>query len=316
MAVSYKDYYKLLEVDRTAAAEEISRAYKKLARKYHPDLNPGDKQAEEKFKEINEAYEVLKDPEKRKLYDQLGPNWQHGQNFQGAPGFENMHFSFNGQNFDGAGFSDFFETLFGGRGGRSAGFGGDPFGGYSTRPRRGRDVEAELALTLEDVAHGGRRNVTLQMSGGPRTLEVNVPAGIREGAKLRLAGQGEAFPGGSAGDLFLRVRYLPHPLFRVDGENLQCDVALAPWEAALGARVPVQTLDGSVELNIPAGSSSGRKFRLRGKGLGGGATRGDLLVRVMIRVPETLDDAQRELWQKLAQASSFSPRQNAQGGRA
>lgn len=316
MAVSYKDYYKLLEVDRTAAAEEISRAYKRLARKYHPDLNPGNKQAEEKFKEINEAYEVLKDPEKRKLYDQLGPNWQHGQNFHGAPGHENVHFTFNGQNFDGAGFSDFFETLFGGRSGHGASFGGDPFGGYSARPRRGHDVEAELPLSLEDVARGGRRSVTLQTSSGPRTLEVNVPAGIREGAKLRLAGQGESFPGGTPGDLFLRVRYLPHPVFRVDGDNLQCDVLLAPWEAALGARVPVQTLDGSVELNIPAGSSSGRKFRLRGKGLGSPSARGDLLARVMIRVPDKLSDAERELWQKLADTSSFSPRQNAQGGRA
>ena len=314
MAVEYKDYYKLLGVERSASAEQISRAYKKLARQYHPDLNPGNKQAEEKFKEINEAYEVLKDPEKRKLYDQLGPNWQHGQNFQGAPGFENMHFSFNGQGFDGAGFSDFFETLFGGargsRGGRtSAGFGADPFSGFSARPRRGRDVEAELSLSLEDVARGGKRSVTIQTGSGPKTLEVNVPAGIREGAKLRLAGQGEAAPGGSAGDLFLRVRYLPHPLFKVDGDNLQSDVWLAPWEAALGARVPVRTLDGEVELNIPAGTSSGRKFRLRGKGLGSVVARGDLLARVMIRVPEQLTDNERELWNKLAETSAFSARQ-------
>ena len=151
MAVEYKDYYKLLGVERSAGADEIARAYKKLARKYHPDLNPGNKQAEDKFKDINEAYEVLKDPEKRRMYDQLGPNWQHGQQFQGAPGFENMHFNFNGQNFDGAGFSDFFETLFGGRGSR---FGGDPFGGFrQQQPRRGRDVEAELPLTLEEVAN-------------------------------------------------------------------------------------------------------------------------------------------------------------------
>ena len=155
MAVEYKDYYKLLGVERSAGADEIARAYKKLARKYHPDLNPGNKQAEDKFKDINEAYEVLKDPEKRRMYDQLGPNWQHGQQFQGAPGFENMHFNFNGQNFDGAGFSDFFETLFGGRGSR---FGGDPFGGFrQQQPRRGRDVEAELPRPLEEVARGGRR---------------------------------------------------------------------------------------------------------------------------------------------------------------
>ncbi len=311
MAVSYKDYYKLLGVEREAKAEEISKAYKKLARKYHPDLNPGDKQAEEKFKEINEAYEVLKDPEKRKLYDQLGPNWQHGQQFQGEPGYENVHFTFNGKSFDGSGFSDFFETLFGGAaagGGRGANFGPDPFGGFSSRPRRGRDVEAELPLSLEEASSGGRRTVTLQMPQGPKTLEVNVPAGIREGAKLRLAGQGDPAPGGTPGDLFLRVRYLPHPQFKVEGENLHCDVALDPWEAVLGAKVAVPTLEGQVELNIPAGSSSGRKFRLRGKGLGSGVNRGDLLARVMIKVPAQLSAEERELWQKLADVSSFKAR--------
>ena len=311
MAVSYKDYYKLLGVEREAKAEEISKAYKKLARKYHPDLNPGDKQAEEKFKEINEAYEVLKDPEKRQLSDQLGPNWQHGQQFQGEPGYENVHFTFNGKSFDGSGFSDFFETLFGGAaagGGRGANFGPDPFGGFSSRPRRGRDVEAELPLSLEEASSGGRRTVTLQMPQGPKTLEVNVPAGIREGAKLRLAGQGDPAPGGTPGDLFLRVRYLPHPQFKVEGENLHCDVALAPWEAVLGAKVAVPTLEGQVELNIPAGSSSGRKFRLRGKGLGSGVNRGDLLARVMIKVPAQLSAEERELWQKLADVSSFKAR--------
>ena len=311
MAVSYKDYYKLLNVERSAKAEEISRAYKKLARQYHPDLNPGNKQAEEKFKEVNEAYEVLKDPEKRRMYDQLGPNWQHGQQFQGAPGFENMRFNFGGQSFDSSGFSDFFETLFGGaasRGGRSSQFGPDPFGSFSSRVRRGRDVEAELALSLEEVSLGGRRSVTVQGPQGPKTLEVNVPAGIREGAKLRLAGQGDSLPGGTAGDLFLRIRYLPHNVFRVDGETLYCDVHLAPWEAVLGAKVPVPTLEGTVELTIPAGSSSGRKFRLRGKGLGSGANRGDLLVRVMIKAPTSLGDEERQLWEKLAQTSSFSAR--------
>jgi curved DNA-binding protein len=264
MAVSYKDYYKLLGVERGAKAEDISRAYKKLARKYHPDLNPGDKQAEEKFKEINEAYEVLKDPEKRRLYDQLGPDWQHGQQFQGEPGFENVHFTFNGKNFDGSGFSDFFETLFGGgargqfNGRQAGGFGPDPFGGFSARQRRGRDVEAELPLSLEEVMRGGRRAVTLQMAQGPKTLEVNVPSGIREGAKLRLAGQGDPAPGGGTpGDLFLRVRYLPHSIFKVDGTTLQCDVALAPWEAALGARVEVPTLEGAVEMQIPPGPAPG-----------------------------------------------------------
>lgn len=313
MAVSYKDYYKLLGVERGAKAEDISKAYKKLARKYHPDLNPGDKQSEEKFKEVNEAYEVLKDQEKRKLYDQLGPDWQHGQQFQGAPGFGNAHFTFNGKSFDGSGFSDFFETLFGGAAGgagsgRGTQFGPDPFGGFSARQRRGRDVEAELPLSLEEVARGGRRTVTLQMPQGPKTLEVTVPAGIRDGAKLRLAGQGDPVSGGTPGDLFLRVRYLPHHLFKVDGDSLQCDVWLAPWEATLGAKVPVPTLEGQVELTIPPGSSSGRKFRLRGKGMGSGVNRGDLLARVMIKAPAQLSAPERELWQKLADTSAFQAR--------
>ena len=307
MAVSYQDYYKLLGVNRDASADEISKAFKKLARKYHPDLNPGDKKAEEQFKQINEAYEVLKDPEKRKLYDQLGPNWQHGQQFNGgaggAGGFENMHFNFNGQNMGGADFSDFFENLFGGsaRGGS--------FGGFTQRPRRGRDVEAELPLTLEEVMQGGKRQVTLQMPDGPKTLEINVPQGVKNGAKLRLGGQGDpSSSGGQPGDLFLRIRYLPSGKFKVDGDNLHYDLVLAPWEAVLGAKVEVPTLDGHVELKIPAGSSSGRKFRLRGKGMGTVSNRGDLLVKVMVDVPGSLTDDERELWEKLAETSKFRPR--------
>lgn len=308
MAVSYQDYYKILGVKRDATPEEISRAYKKLARKYHPDLNPGDKKAEEKFKEINEANEVLKDPEKRKLYDQFGKDWQHGQQFQGGQGFENMNFNFNGQNMGGGDFSDFFENLFGGGRGGGGGF-GDAFGGFTQRPRRGRDVEAELPLTLEEVMQGGRRQVTLQMPSGPKTLEINVPPGIRDGAKLRLSGQGDpSSSGGQPGDLFLRIHYLPSKLFRVDGENLHYDLPLAPWEAVLGDKVEVPTLDGSVELKIPAGSSSGRKFRLRGKGLGTPAKRGDLYVRVMIDAPMSLTDEEKELWEKLSRVSKFKPR--------
>jgi curved DNA-binding protein len=315
MAVEYKDYYKLLGVDRGSSAEDLSKAFKKLARQYHPDLHPGDKKSEEKFKEINEAYEVLKDPEKRRLYDKLGANWQHGQQFQGEPGFENVHFTFDGKSFDGSGgFSDFFETLFGGAAqeggaGRGARFGPDPFGGFSARAQRGRDVEAEMALGLEDVQRGGKRTLTLRMEKGPRTLEVNVPPGIREGAKLRLAGQGEpGGDGGTPGDLFLRVRYLPHPIFRTDGDNLLCDLRLAPWEAALGGKFSVPTLEGNVELTIPPGSSSGRKLRLRSRGLGSGAKRGDLLVRVMIAVSAASTDEERELWRKLAGVSSLNPR--------
>ncbi|GFH62422.1 MAG: curved DNA-binding protein [Candidatus Desulfovibrio kirbyi] len=312
MAVEYKDYYKLLGVERAASSEEISKAFKKLARKYHPDLNPDDKQAEAKFKEFNEAHEVLKDPEKRRMYDRLGANWQHGQQVRGGePGFENVHFTFNGKSFDGSGFSDFFETLFGGANqdgqGQNVRFGPDSFGGFSARQRRGRDMETELALPLEDVVRGGRRSVTLNMPQGARTLEINVPPGIRQGAKLRLAGQGGAVPDGVAGDLLLRVRYQPHPMFTLDGQNLRCDVWILPWEAVLGTKTTVATLEGDVTLTIAPGSSSGRTYRLRGKGMGVGAKRGDLLVRIMIAAPTELSGAQRELWQTLAESSDEKP---------
>ena len=310
MAVSYKDYYQLLGVERTASAEEISRAFKKLARRHHPDLNAGNAQAEEKFKEANEAYEVLKDPEKRKLYDQLGHNWKHGQQFQGAPGFENVHFNFGGGG--NSGFSDFFEMIFGQAargGGRTGGFGPDPFGAFSARQRRGRDTEAEFAISLEDAVKGGRRTFSLHGPGGERTLEVNIPAGIREGAKLRLAGQGNPAPGGGTpGDLFLHIRFAPHSHFHVDGDNLLCDLPLAPWEAALGAKVRVPTLEGEVELNVPAGTSSGRKFRLRGRGMGAGAERGDLLAQAQIILPEKATAQEQELWEELAAVSSFTAR--------
>jgi curved DNA-binding protein len=309
MPVRYKDYYEILGVPRTASEADIKKAFRKLARQYHPDVAKNKKQAEEKFKEVNEAYEVLKDPEKRKLYDQLGHNWKHGQQFQGAPGFENMHYTFNGG--DASGFSDFFEMIFGQAargGGRAGSFGPDPFGAFSARQRRGRDAEAEFAISLEDAVKGGRRTLSFNGPGGERTLEVNIPAGIREGAKLRLAGQGNPAPGGGTpGDLFLHIRFAPHPYFQVVGDDLLCDLPLAPWEAALGAKVRVPTLEGEVELNVPAGSSSGRKFRLRGKGMGG-AARGDLLARVQIVLPEKTTEREEKLWEELAAASSFKAR--------
>ncbi len=310
MSVSYKDYYKLLDVDRKATKEEIGKSFKKLARKFHPDLNPGDTVAEEKFKELNEAYEVLKDPEKRKLYDQLGHNWQHGQQFQGAQGFEG--FNFNGQNFGGGNFSDFFEVLFGNaaRGSQGAHFGGDPFG-FSGRPSKGKDMKATMFITLETAIKGGRQSISLSSAQGQRNLEVNVPAGIKEGAKLRLAGQGEASPmGGAAGDLILQINYQQHPLFSVDGENITYDLPLSPWESVFGLKATIPTLEGEIEMNIPAGTSSGRRFRLREKGLGKEGKRGDLMVRAMIRVPQKddLSDEELELWEKLAQTSTFQAR--------
>ncbi len=310
MSVSYKDYYKLLEVERSASGDDIAKSFKKLARKHHPDLNQGDAKAEEKFKEINEAYEVLKDPEKRKLYDRLGHNWQHGQQFQGAPGFEGFNFDFNGQQFNGGGFSDFFEVLFG-QAGRSAGqggFGPDPFGGFSRRQRRGRDVEAEISISLEDAYKGGQRSINLAAKQGAKTLEVNIPAGVREGAKLRLAGQGDSAPGGVAGDLLLRIKFLPHANFGVDDMDITYDLFLTPWEAALGTTVRVPTLDSEIDMNIPAGTSSGRRFRLRGRGLGSDKTRADQIVRVMIKTPESLSDEERAIWTQLAEISTFTAR--------
>jgi len=325
MGVEYKDYYKILGVKKNADKEAVSKAFKKLARKYHPDLNPDNPDAEKKFKELGEAYEVLKDPEKRKLYDHLGPEWRHGQNFQPPPGFGGARFRSGGgggQGFDASGFSDFFETIFGGTGAgfSRGGFSGDPFAGgrgFARRPARGGDVEAGLDLTLEEAYRGGSKNLTFQEKGpgssghgmGTRTLSVNIPAGVKDGARIRLAGQGgPGQSGGPAGDLYLRVKIKPHPQFKLEGNNIVLDLPLSPWEAALGITVQVPTLDKPVDLNIPAGIGSGRKLRLRGRGLGPGKKRGDQLVRVMIKVPKDLTDTERELWEKMAEASAFTPR--------
>ena len=330
--MEYKDYYKLLGVSRSASKEEIGKAFKKLARKYHPDLNPNDAAAEAKFKEINEAYEVLKDEKKRKLYDQFGSNWEHGQNFQPPPGYENMNFG-GGGGFSGGGFSDFFETIFGGgqggasfRGGFSsggfgdAGFGDAGFGGggYRQRPRRGSDSEAVYELTLDEAYRGGTKSITLQEQvSGPdgiprmttKTLEVKVPAGIKDGQKIRLAGQGNpGMAGGAKGDLYLKIKLMPHHLFKVSDSDVILDLPLAPWEATLGASVRVPTLDGAVEMKIPPGIGSGKKLRIKGKGLGSGARRGDQFVRIMIQAPERLSGEERRLWEELQAKSDFQPR--------
>ena len=313
MAVAYKDYYKILGIEKSASQDEVNKAYKKLARKYHPDLNQGDEKAEGKFKEINEANEVLKDPEKRKLYDQLGPNWQHGQHFRQPPGFENMHFNFGGgrgADFGSSGFSDFFETLFGGRGGFGGasfgGSGGDPFNGFSQHPRKGRDVEASLSLTLEEAFHGGKKTLTLSGAPGaaPRSLEVNIPAGVRNGARIRLAGQGDPGQrGGQAGDMYLKVALHPHSQFIVDDTDILYDLLLAPWDAALGTDATVPTLSGKVNVKIAPGTGSGKKLRLRGRGLGSGKTKGDQLVRISIDVREPQSPEAKKLWEELRNLS-------------
>lgn len=326
--MEYKDYYKTLGVSRDASKEEISKAFKKLARKHHPDLNPDNPEAENKFKQANEAYEVLKDPEKRKRYDELGPGWEQGQDFQPPPGYENVRYNYggSGSQFDMGGFSDFFETLFGGSfsgggggfQGERGGFGGAGHFGRGTMRRKGEDAEVVLELDLEDAYRGGKTNLSFQervptpdgrVQQRTKTLQVDIPPGVKNGARIRLAGQGNpGMGGGPAGDLYLKVRIKPHPRFKVEGANVVLDLALAPWEGALGSTATVPTLDGSVEMRVPAGTSSGQKLRIRGKGLGRGSSRGDQLVRIMIKVPKELGEEEKKAWEELSRVSDFSPR--------
>ena len=333
MAVKFRDYYEILGVNRDASPEEIHTSYRKLARKYHPDVNRS-QDAETRFKEIQEAYEVLKDPEKRKRYDALGSRWKDGQEFRAPPGWEAFDIRFNGApGSEGMeGFSDFFRILFGGLGGMD----GDLFdagafgaGGFTRRgtafherraPRRpGEDQEAEIEIALEDAARGARKTVTLERwTTGPdgslrskrSTYEVTVPVGVTEGSRIRLARQGEAgMGGGPAGDLYLRIKFKPHPVFTVEGRNLRTTLDIAPWEAVLGAEVPVRTLTGSVNMKIPPGTQAGRTLRLRGKGLPGrNDPAGDLLVTLRVVVPEHPTPREKELYRRLARESSFEPR--------
>ena len=321
MAVRYKDYYESLGVARTASDAEIKKAFRKLAREYHPDVAKDKKKAEEKFKEINEAYEVLSDPAKRKKYDELGPNWKQGAEFQAPPGWGN----FGGRNFrgggnarseefefSGTGFSDFFEQLFGARG-RGAGFTGRGFpGGYAEEEyaERGRDIEGDIMVTLEEAMHGSVRTVNVRHNSRNESYQVKIPAGVTEGQKLRVAGRGEAGAGGGeAGDLYLRVRLAKHPDFDVNDHNLIYEAELAPWEAVLGANISVPTLEGRVNIKIPPGTQNGQKLRVRGRGLPQrGEGNGDLIVVTQIEVPKNISDAERKLWEQLASESKFNPR--------
>lgn len=310
MAVSYKDYYEILGVSRTASQEEIRKAFRKLAKEYHPDVNR-DAGSGEKYREINEAYEVLRDPEKRKKYDTLGANWSSGQDFTPPPGWGGgVHMDFGG---DAGGFSDFFRTIFGGFSGgdRSASMEGMFFGGGAGR---GGDQEMVLELSLEEVLKGGTKTLSFERAEpGPdgrlrkarKTMKVNLPAGVTDGSRIRLKGQGSG-----GGDLFLLIRIAPHPRFTVEGYNISTTLKVSPWEAALGASLPVDTPFGSVTMKLPGGTQAGRKLRLKGKGLPRrkGALPGDLLVRVEIVIPEKLTDRERELLETLARESSFNPR--------
>ena len=306
--MEYKDYYKALGVSKTASQKEIQAAYRKLARKLHPDVNKKP-DAEDSFKAINEAYEVLKDPEKRKRYDELGSNWREGQNYSPPPGWENVQYDFG----EGpGGFSDFFQDLFGRRG-----------AGSRTRAQRpdfamrGSDQETDIDLTLEEVYQGTTKSLRLQQmepegSGWvPKIKEINVhiPSGVSEGKRIRLAGQGAPGSGGPNGDLYLRVHILPHKIFTLNGADLEVEMALSPWEAALGTKVDLPTMTGTVSLTIPPGVQSGQKLRLRNKGMP--ATKGwygDLYAVLKIVVPKQLSERERQLFEELSRESSFNPR--------
>lgn len=308
MAVKFRDYYETLGVSKTATQDEIKAAYRKLARKYHPDVNKA-KDAEDKFKEIGEAYEVLSDPQKRSRYDQYGSSYHNGQDFVPPEGW---------QEYGGAGastFSDFFESLFG-RG--FQGFGG--FGGQAggTRQRHGDDQEVHVRIPLEDAFNGAERVISLQMQqpGGrseTRSLRVKIPAGVTSGQRIRLAGQGgQGSGGGVHGDLYLVVELQPHERYRAGGRDLFTDIPVAPWEAALGAEITLPTLAGHIVVTVPPGTSSGQKLRLRGKGMPNpSGSPGDLYAEVRIVTPKKLTAAQKSLWQKIAKESEdFKPRED------
>ena len=331
MAVQFQEYYETLGVLRTASETEISKAYRKLARQYHPDVSK-EKGAEEKFKQIAEAYAVLKDPEKRKKYDALGANWHMGEDFTPPPGWQEFHFDHHdgaatgrragdGPGSVGGDFSDFFATLFGGEDLGGSGFGRPNLrsdrGSWSTRPPA---QEADITISLEEAYRGATRNIVLQtMEHSPdgifksvsREYEVKIPAGVSEGSRIRLTKQGGVPPGGyEPADVFLRVRIAPHSIFKCDNSGLQVEVPVTPWEAALGAKVDVPTLDGTVKMTVPPNTQGGKRFRLRGKGLPriGGEQR-DLYATVRITVPLSLTPKERELFQELQKTSSFNPRQ-------
>ncbi len=339
MALKFRDYYETLGVQRSASQDEVQAAYRKLARKFHPDVNKN-RDAEEKFKQLNEAYEVLKDPEKRRRYDALGDGWRTGEDFTPPPGWD---FGFGGAGgragagaggpgggfaFDigdlGRGFSDFFEQLFGAaRSGGSGGFaGGGLAGGFGRESVRdseaGQDTQAEVSIPLEDAVRGGRRMVTLESrEPGPngserrnaRTFEVTIPAGVTDGRRLRLRGQGEEGYGGR-GDLYITVHIAPHAVFRVKDRDLEVDVPVAPWEAALGAEIEVPTVEGRARVRIPAGIRSSQHIRIKGRGLGSGAERGDLYAAVRIEVPRRLTEKERGLFEELSRESQFNPRKD------
>ncbi|WP_444926377.1 DnaJ C-terminal domain-containing protein [Microbulbifer sp. TRSA002] len=317
--MEYKDYYKILGLDRSADQAQIKRAYRKLARKYHPDVSK-EEGAEEHFKEVNEAYEVLKDPEKRAAYDQLGSGFQSGQDFRPPPNWD-QGFEFHGGGYteaDPEAFSDFFESLFG-RGGFRQAYGRGQRRSYSAQ---GENTYARITVDLEDSYRGGTRQVTLKHSvlgadGRPqlreRTLNIKIPKGITEGQQIRLAGQGEPGIGeGKPGDLYLEIAFNPHPLFHTEGKTVYLDLPLAPWEITLGAKVQVPTPDGPIKVTIPANSTNGKKLRLKGRGIPAKQP-GDMYIVMQTVTPPATTDIEREAYRQFGGAFNFNPRQSMGG---
>ena len=317
--MEFKDYYTTLGIERDATQDEVKRAYRKLARKFHPDINKA-ADAEQRFKEVGEAYEVLQDTEKRAAYDKFGQNWQAGQDFDPPPDWDNG-FEFTGGGYtenDSSQFSDFFESLFGAQG---AGPGAGPFAGQQRHySGKGQDLHAKISINLEDSYKGTKQSLTLQRpavneSGHvvtqPHTLEVNIPKGVTEGQRIRLAGQGaEGMGKGKNGDLFLEIIFNKHAHFTPDKRDIMLTIPISPWEAALGATIPVPTLGGKVELTIPAGSQTGKKLRLKGRGLSTAKQVGNQYVTLAIMVPKAETDTDTELFRSMEKQMSFNPRSN------
>lgn len=304
--MEFKDYYKILKISRTATPDEIKKSYRKLARKYHPDVSK-EKNAKEKFQEVQEAYEVLKDDKKRAAYDQLGANWKEGQHFnQPPPDWENQTgFQFHQEGdfdqFNQSTFSDFFSSLFG----RNHGF-----GGQSSQPakHRGQDYSAIITIALEEAYRGAEQTITLNQG---KNLRVKIPAGVMQGQQIRLAGQGgEGYGDAPAGDLYLEIHLKPHAYFKIDQKDIYLIVPITPSEAALGAKIMTPTLGGSVELSVPAGTQSGQKLRLKGRGLPSKMKVGDQYVTFEIKVPYPKTDIERQLFEELARVMPFNPREH------
>jgi curved DNA-binding protein len=320
MGMEFKDYYQVMGVARDATQDEIKRAYRQLARKHHPDVSKAS-DAEERFKELGEANEVLKDPEKRAAYDRLGANWKKGQDFQPPPDW-NTDFESNSPGFGGQDTgeqSDFFESLFRRGFARQQAHAAGAQGYHA----QGQDSHAKIQISLEEAYHGGARRVTLQMpqvdADGhvvlrEHPIEFTIPRGVRAGQRIRLAGQGGPGMGeGKRGDLYLEVEFLPHKHYRVDKHDVYLDLPVAPWEAALGAVIEVPTPSGTVDLTVPAGSAEGRKLRLKGRGIPG-KTPGDFYFVLKIAVPPADSDAEKTLYRNMAQAfASFNPRRELGG---